>query len=70
MNKQNTNQQMMKTNQPVKYDYQFKFEFPAACWSDTDLSANVVWRKSRLSGQHEMNSNKVLDPEDKPSGVS
>jgi hypothetical protein len=29
-----------------------------------------VKRKSRFSGQHEMNSNKVLDPEDKPSGVS
>jgi hypothetical protein len=29
-----------------------------------------VKQKSRLSGQREMNSNKVLDPEDKPSAVS
>ena len=28
----------------------FKFEFPAACWSETDLSSYVVWRKSRLRG--------------------
>ena len=70
MNKRNMKQQKMTTNQLMIYDYQFKFEFPAACWSEADLSAYVVWRKSRLSGQRGMNSNKVLDPEDKPSGVS